>query len=155
MIAENYEAKRESCREMFLAGRTVVRELADVLSVTPKTVRKWIREGGWRDELDELETLDAKIRLNIRRALLMALKQYADNPQDTALQSLVSLLKQYQKELEPSKDLIDHMKRFLDWQIVLSLRILENTILWRRSQYFNICMIKVIINQSYFVSHLK
>jgi len=116
-MAENYEAKRESCREMFLAGRTVVRELADVLSVTPKTVRKWIREGGWRDELDELETLDAKIRLNIRRALLMALKQYADNPQDTALQSLVSLLKQYQKELEPSKDLIDHMKRFLDWQI--------------------------------------
>ena len=116
-MAENYEAKRESCREMFLAGRTVVRELADVLSVTPKTVRKWIREGGWREELDELETLDAKIRLNIRRALLMALKQYADNPQDTALQSLVSLLKQYQKELEPSKDLIDHMKRFLDWQI--------------------------------------
>ncbi len=116
-MAENYEAKRESCREMFLAGRTVVRDLADVLSVTPKTVRKWIREGGWRDELDELETLDAKIRLNIRRALLMALKQYADNPQDTALQSLVSLLKQYQKELEPSKDLIDHMKRFLDWQI--------------------------------------
>ncbi|MCD4828207.1 MAG: hypothetical protein K8R90_02090 [Candidatus Cloacimonetes bacterium] len=113
----DYRAKRESCREMYMAGRTNTRELAAVFSVTSKTIRKWIKDGGWEGQLSELETLDEQIRLSIRRALLIALRQYAESPQDTALQSLVSLLKQYQKVHEPEKDLIENMKRFLDWQV--------------------------------------
>ena len=116
-MAVDYKAKKESCREMYMSGRTNTNELADVFSVTPKTIRNWIKKDGWKEQYNEIENLTEQIKISISRTLLVALRQYGKNPEDTALQSLVSLLKQYQKANEPEKDLIENMKRFLDWQI--------------------------------------
>ena len=117
MNSKEYRRKRESAKRLYLKGETDIAALARMFEVADKTVRNWIRKGKWDDEYDEVHHLEEEIDIAVKRALIRALKEYAEVPQDTALQSLVSLLKQYQKELEPSKDLIDHMKRFLDWQI--------------------------------------
>ena len=53
-------------------------------------------------------------KLKELKALIQALREYAKNPADTALQSLVSLIKQNQKDSEPSKELNDYIVRFLD-----------------------------------------
>jgi hypothetical protein len=42
------------------------------------------------------------------------LREYAKFPADTALQSLVNLIKQDQKDSEPAKELNDYIVRFMD-----------------------------------------
>ncbi len=78
------------------------------------TVKKWIKTGHWEDLFREEHKLDREIKLARKKALIQALREYAKNPADTALQSLVSLIKHDQREQEPAKELNDYIVRFLD-----------------------------------------
>ncbi|MDX9977629.1 MAG: hypothetical protein RBS16_06280 [Candidatus Cloacimonadales bacterium] len=109
--------KKESAKEMFLKGETEVKKLAKIFDVAEKTIRSWIKKGNWLNSLDELQTLDEEIKISVKRALVKSLKAYTKNPENTALQSLVSMLKQYYKTIEPSKEFMQYLKKFLDWQI--------------------------------------
>jgi predicted transcriptional regulator len=109
--------RRESAKELYLKGETDIKKIALIFGVVEKTVRNWIKRGKWDEALDEIQLLDEEIRISVKRALIKALKQYTANPEDTALQSLVMMLRQYYKTIEPSKDFIQHMKRFLDWEV--------------------------------------
>ncbi len=117
MNSKEYRHKRESSKRLYLKGETDVAALARMFEVAEKTVRNWIRSGKWDEEFDEVRHLEEEIDIAVKRALIRALKEYAQAPQDTALQSLVSLLRQYNKNAEPTRDFIDHMKRFLDWLV--------------------------------------
>jgi len=117
MNSLEFKKKKESARELFLKGETNVKKLARILSVSDKTIRNWIKQGNWTSSLDEIQTLDEEIKVAVKRALVKALQEYTKNPQDTALQSLVSMLKQYYKTMEPAKEFMLYLKRFLDWQI--------------------------------------
>jgi len=71
-------------------------------------------------KIDSLGVCDGKeeqIELAVKRALIQALKGYAKNPQNTALQSLVSLLKQYRNSSDPSREFFEYLKHFLDWLV--------------------------------------
>ena len=85
-----------------------------IFGVSYITVRKWIKSGKWAELFKEERKLDHEISLARKKALIQALREYAKNPADTALQSLVSLIKQNQKDSEPSKELNDYVVRFLD-----------------------------------------
>ncbi|MCB5265667.1 MAG: hypothetical protein LHW41_05445 [Candidatus Cloacimonetes bacterium] len=112
--ALEFRVKRDNCKETYLNGNTDPIELAVIFGVSDITVRKWIKSGKWEDLFKEERKLDHEIGIARKRALIQALREYAKNPADTALQSLVSLIKQNQKDNEPSKELNDYIVRFLD-----------------------------------------
>ena len=117
MNSMEMKKKKESAKEMFLKGETEVKKLAKIFDVAEKTIRSWIKKGNWLNSLDELQTLDEEIKISVKRALVKSLKAYTKNPENTALQSLVSMLKQYYKTIEPSKEFMQYLKKFLDWQL--------------------------------------
>lgn len=109
-----FRAKKEACFEAYLGGKTDPGELAELVSCAPKTVTNWIKAGKWDKLQDEERHLNRKIEVSRKRALITALEMYAKKPQDTALQSLVSLIRQQQKKDEPGKELNEYIIKFLD-----------------------------------------
>jgi len=112
--SREFRIKRDNCKEAYLNGKTDPNELAVIFGVSDITVRKWIKSGKWDELFKEERKLDHEISLARKKALIQALREYAKNPADTALQSLVNLIKQNQKDSEPSKELNDYIVRFLD-----------------------------------------
>ena len=112
--ALEFRIKRDNCKDAYLNGKTDPLELAVIFGVSDITVRKWIKSGKWDELFKEERKLDHEISLARKKALIQALREYAKNPADTALQSLVSLIKQNQKDSEPAKELNDYIVRFLD-----------------------------------------
>ena len=109
-----FRIKRDNCKEAYLNGKTDPLELAVIFGVSDITVRKWIKSGKWDELFKEENQLDHEIAIARKKALIQALREYAKNPADTAIQSLVSMMKQDQKDRQPSKELNDYIVRFLD-----------------------------------------
>ena len=112
--SKEFRIKRDNCKESYLNGKTDPVELAMIFGVSDITVRKWIKSGKWDELFKEERKLDHEITIARKRALIQALREYSKNPADTAIQSLVSMMKQDQKDREPSKELNDYIVRFLD-----------------------------------------
>ena len=112
--ALEFRIKRDNCKEAYLNGKTDPLELAMIFGVSDITVRKWIKGGKWDELFKEENQLDHEIAIARKKALIQALREYAKNPADTAIQSLVSMMKQDQKDRQPSKELNDYIVRFLD-----------------------------------------
>jgi hypothetical protein len=109
-----FRIKRENCKETYLNGNTDAHELAVIFGVSEITVRKWVKSGNWDALYKEERKLDNDIKVARKKALIQALREYAKFPADTALQSLVNLIKQDQKDSEPAKELNDYIVRFMD-----------------------------------------
>jgi len=112
--SREFRIKRDNCKEAYLNGKTDPTELAVIFGVSDITVRKWIKSGKWDELFKEERKLDHEISLARKKALIQALREYAKNPADTAIQSLVSMMKQDQKDRQPSKELNDYIVKFLD-----------------------------------------
>ena len=112
--ALEFRIKRDNCRDAYLNGKTDPTELAVIFGVSDITVRKWIKSGKWDEMFKEERKLDHEIAIARKKALIQALREYAKNPADTAIQSLVSMMKQDQKDRQPSKELNDYIVKFLD-----------------------------------------
>ncbi len=111
---KEFKVKKDNCKEAYLNGKTDIEELAMIFGVSEITIRKWVKSGCWDELINEERKLDHEIKLTRKKALIQALRQYAKDPHDTALQSLVSLIKQEQKHQEPSKEVHEYIIRFLD-----------------------------------------
>ena len=109
-----FRIKRDNCKEAYLNGKTEPTELAVIFGVSDITVRKWVKNGKWDELFKEENQLDHEIAIARKKALIQALREYAKNPADTAIQSLVSMMKQDQKDRQPSKELNDYIVKFLD-----------------------------------------
>jgi len=112
--SREFRIKRDNCKEAYLNGKTDPTELAVIFGVSDITVRKWVKNGKWDELFKEENQLDHEIAIARKKALIQALREYAKNPADTAIQSLVSMMKQDQKDRQPSKELNDYIVRFLD-----------------------------------------
>ena len=112
--SHEFRIKRDNCKEAYLNGKTDPTELAVIFGVSDITVRKWVKSGKWDELFKEENQLDHEIAIARKKALIQALREYAKNPADTAIQSLVSMMKQDQKDRQPSKELNDYIVRFLD-----------------------------------------
>ena len=112
--SREFRIKRYNCKEAYLNGKTDPLELAVIFGVSDITVRKWIKSGKWDELFKEENQLDHEIAIARKKALIQALREYAKNPADTAIQSLVSMMKQDQKDRQPSKELNDYIVKFLD-----------------------------------------
>ena len=112
--SREFRIKRDNCKEAYLNGKTDPLELAVIFGVSDITVRKWIKSGKWDELFKEENQLDHEIAIARKKALIQALREYATHPADTAIQSLVSMMKQDQKDRQPSKELNDYIVRFLD-----------------------------------------
>jgi len=112
--ALEFRIKRDNCKEAYLNGKTDPTELAVIFGVSDITVRKWVKSGKWDELFKEENQLDHEIAIARKKALIQALREYAKNPADTAIQSLVSMMKQDQKDRQPSKELNDYIVKFLD-----------------------------------------
>ncbi|PKN79124.1 MAG: hypothetical protein CVU48_06180 [Candidatus Cloacimonetes bacterium HGW-Cloacimonetes-1] len=111
---KEFRIKKDNCKEAYLNGKTNIDELAVIFGISEITVRKWIKSGNWNSLFKEERKLDHEIKVARKRALIQALREYAKNPADTALQSLVSLIKQNQKDDEPARELNDYIVKFMD-----------------------------------------
>ncbi|MCB5262570.1 MAG: hypothetical protein LHW64_06820 [Candidatus Cloacimonetes bacterium] len=109
-----FREKKETAFELFIGGKTCPKELASTVGCSPITVARWIKAGKWDKLESEERKLDRDISIARRKALITALKAYAESPADTALQSLVSLIRQEQKREEPAKELCNYIVKFLD-----------------------------------------
>ena len=112
--SREFRIKRDNCKEAYLNGKTDPTELAVIFGVSDITVHKWIKSGKWDELFKEENQLDHEIAIARKKALIQALREYAKNPADTAIQSLVSMMKQDQKDRQPSKELNDYIVKFLD-----------------------------------------
>ena len=112
--SREFRIKRDNCKEAYLNGKTDPLELAMIFGVSDITVRKWIKSGKWDELFKEENQLDHEIAIARKKALIQSLREYAKNPADTAIQSLVSMMKQDQKDRQPSKELNDYIVKFLD-----------------------------------------
>lgn len=109
-----FREKKEMAFEAFIGGKTSPKELAELVGCSPVTIGKWIAAGKWDKIEGEERKLNRKITVARRKALLTALEEYAKDPKNTALQSLVSILRQEMKREEPAKELCDYIVKFLD-----------------------------------------
>jgi len=100
--------------EAYIGGKTDPRELAEMVGCSPITVGKWIKAGKWDKIEGEQRRLTREISVARQKVLLVALKEYAKDPKNTALQSLVSIIKQEQKREAPGKELNEYIVTFLD-----------------------------------------
>lgn len=112
--SREFREKKDLAFEAYLGGKTDPGDLASFVNCSPKTVCKWIKAGKWDQMQMEESRLLRKISVARKKALITALEEYAAKPQDTALQSLVSLIRQEQKRDEPAKELCDYIVKFLD-----------------------------------------
>ena len=112
--SREFRIKRDNCKEAYLNGKTDPTELAVIFGVSDIAVRKWVKNGKWDELFKEENQLDHEIAIARKKALIQALREYAKNPADTAIQSLVSMMKQDQKDRQPSKELNDYIVKFLD-----------------------------------------
>ena len=112
--SREFRIKRDNCKEAYLNSKTDPLELAVIFGVSDITVRKWVKNGKWDELFKEENQLDHEIAIARKKALIQALREYAKNPADTAIQSLVSMMKQDQKDRQPSKELNDYIVKFLD-----------------------------------------
>ena len=112
--SREFRIKRDNCKEAYLNGKTDPTELAVIFGVSDISVRKRVKSGKWDELFKEENQLDHEIAIARKKALIQALREYAKNPADTAIQSLVSMMKQDQKDRQPSKELNDYIVKFLD-----------------------------------------
>ena len=112
--SREFRIKRDNCKEAYLNGKTDPTELAVIFGVSDITVRKWVKSGKWDELFKEENQLYHEIAIARKKALIQALREYAKNPAYTAIQSLVSMMKQDQKDRQPSKELNDYIVKFLD-----------------------------------------
>lgn len=109
-----FREKKEMAFEAFIGGKTSPKELAALVGCSPVTVGKWIAAGKWDKIEGEERKWDRKIAVARKKALLAALEQYAADPKNTALQSLVSMLKAEERKGAPSRELNEYIVKFLD-----------------------------------------
>lgn len=112
--SKEYRIKKDRAFEAYIAGMTSPTELADYVGCSVKTVYNWIGQGKWNRIEVEQRKLERDIVAARKAALLAALREYAKDPKNTALQSLVGMLKAEIKREQPSKELRDYIVKFLD-----------------------------------------
>ncbi len=112
LTKQGYAAKRQACKEAYLAGNTSFANLGLLYSLNERTIRAWCKKDDWEAERANDISVDEKINKLTKTALLRTLEDYEKNPSDFSLQSLVSLLKQHQKNAEPVKELEKYLMRF-------------------------------------------
>jgi len=109
-----FREKKNLAFEAYLGGKTNPQDLADLVGCSPVTVGKWIKAGKWDKLEGEERRLTREISIARKKALITALREYAKDPKNTALQSLVSIIKQEQKKEAPGRELNEYIVSFLD-----------------------------------------
>ena len=110
----HFRAARRSAKEAYLAGNTDVDILAETYGVSTRTVYNWVKTGRWEEQRKEDLNLDQRAEVAAKRALAVALEEFAADPRNTDLRSLVAFLRSEQKRQEPAKELNSYIIKFLD-----------------------------------------
>jgi len=111
---KRYQHLRAQAQDAYLAGTTDSRVLAEQFDVSIRTIDTWKSKGKWVQMGKEQLNLEYRADQARKKAIVKALEEFANDPKNVALQSLVSLLKNEARRLEPSKDLNNYIIKFLD-----------------------------------------
>ncbi len=110
----NYKLIREQAHNMWSDGEKDLSVIASMYRVSPRTIEKWRREDNWVDaEVTEAE-LKKRLDKSMIQASIKAFEDYSDNPTDKEKQSLVFLIKHFQKQLDPVKELNNYILLFCE-----------------------------------------
>jgi len=111
---DRFRAARLAAKEAYLAGNKDFEILAEAHGVAPRTVYHWAQKGRWAQMALEEKNLRLRAEVARQRAIVTALEEFAADPRNVHLQSLVALLRSEAKRLEPAKELNDYIVKFLD-----------------------------------------
>ena len=106
--------RKLTCEQMYVELDIGVTECAKAIGVCDQTIYKWIKKGNWNEKKLETYNLEKLININLKRALNQGLKNFAIDPANKDLQSLVSLLKQFKEQNKPTHAYKDNILNFLD-----------------------------------------
>jgi predicted DNA-binding protein YlxM (UPF0122 family) len=109
-----FRQRRAAAMDAYLAGDTDTAALAERFSVSRTTIQKWQKVDRWKEVLREQGALERQADVARQRAIVTALTEFAADPKNVALQSLVSLLRNEQRRREPARELNDYIVKFLD-----------------------------------------
>ena len=90
--------------KLYVEQSVSIEECARACGVNQKTIYRWIREGKWRAKKIEFQELDNLINLNLKRALNKSLNCYIENPKDTDIQNLMTLLLKFTERINENKE---------------------------------------------------
>ena len=85
MVNKQNTLKKDACRQMYSSGQTDNNELALLFDVSPRTIRNWIKSGGWKTVAETSAGINDEIKRNIKLALLNSLEQYTQDPVNVPL----------------------------------------------------------------------
>jgi len=111
---QDREKQKTKCERMYVEGNIKVKDMARVMGVSQKTIYSWIKKGKWNEKKNDIIDMEKKIQVNIRRAVNKGLMEFAKDPVRKDLQSLVSLIKQFRVDKNPTKEYKDYIIKFLD-----------------------------------------
>jgi hypothetical protein len=110
----NYKLIKEQAHSMWRDGEKDLSVIASMYRVSPRTIEKWRREDNWVDaEVTEAQ-LKQKLDKVMMEASIKAFEDYTENPTDKEKQSLVFLIKHFQKQLSPAKELNNYILMFCE-----------------------------------------
>jgi len=92
------------CEKLYVEQDFNVEKCSKVFAVSQKTVYKWIKIEKWNEKKIELKTLDRLINTNLKRALNKSLISYIENPKDTDIQNLMTLLLKFTERINENKE---------------------------------------------------
>ena len=106
--------RKQTCEQMYVDLDISIEECARATGVSDKTIYRWIKEGNWNEKKLESHALEKQIYANLKKALNQGLKNYASDPTNKDLQSLVSLLKQFKEQNKVTVAYKDNIINFID-----------------------------------------
>jgi len=98
-----YDEKRKKAFGLYIKGTLTRKEIAEIVSITEKTLRTWIENGNW-DELKEAKTVTRQQLLVDAYAQLKAVNQRIADMGNVPDKTLSDAKSQLRKEIETLSD---------------------------------------------------
>ena len=107
------KAIKATCKKLYIDDDKSIAELSLIFGVPEKTIYRWSNDEDWSLLKTHQAAIESKIEINLKLAIVKGLEEFAKNPGDKDLQSLVSLLKQFTERHKPTLAYKDNIMKFL------------------------------------------
>jgi len=105
---------REIAKNLYVGGNSDIKDIAIKTKVPFQTVYRWHKQDNWAALAKDEQLLDAQIKENVKRALVVGLQTFIADPKNTELKSVIAMLKDFNQAQEPSKELNHYIITFMD-----------------------------------------
>lgn len=116
----SYRDKKEQARELFVNSNMTQQSIAQMVSVTAKTLRKWIIDNGWKEEKDAESITRRSLLADAYKQLASVNKEINEKHNGVPDKKLSDVKGQLRREIEalsvkPLHRYIEVLHEVIDW----------------------------------------